>query len=228
MMYMYEIVTPNAASAMMKIFGPKPNVLYRFMDPAHVDAFCAGEPWLSTIVICREAEDGRQDQEEGTDTAEIYADRGAGAPAGFRRAFDVPDDAIVFASSYTRALLDAHVLCFSRQFEPAKMTGKYGKACVEINDPLLFGETLTDHLMQMPLHDIRGGGMGPVMYLPTRSRPHNSPAPPLGFVKPCVPYEPDQEYRMRWWLNSGKAQKPLARITDVNCPALADLCKRIA
>jgi hypothetical protein len=216
---------------MMMVNGPVPSVLYRFMDAAHVDDFCAGRFWLSTIVICRETEDrGRKDADEGKDIALIDAAHGAEIPDGFLRAFGGDrhsEPSFVFASTYIRGLPDAHVLCFSREFNPANMTGKYGQACVEINDPVLFGERLTKHLMQMPHHDIKAGGMAPVCYT-DRERPYDAPKPPLGFVKPLDPFGPDLEYRMRWWLNSGMPKAPLTRIADVNCPGLSSLSRRIA
>jgi len=207
-----------------------PLELFRFFDKAeYADDFVRGQVWISTLEACRGYEKaGQGDKGEGTMSYwhgpvshghphfETVAQRMGlqGLGHGSAMAFN----------TVSWFVPDAFVLCCTRRYDPAGMSGTFGRHCVRIHYPLFVLERLAAAIEER--RELARFFMGPIQYSDRHFRDTQPPpAPHAALIKPSDGYVHQQEERMIW-LPANRAEK-LAPFKLIG-PALSDFCERIA
>lgn len=179
-----------------------------FSEKSHAIDFMDGKIRLSTLSICRSYEDSLQgDSGEGIENRHIdylnitseNSDK-VNQVIGNFISIEGCGSALFENCTFTNQIDDAFVLCFTNSFKDDDLTKNFGKYCVEITNPLdLFYKISKEINNQFTINQ---GVMGKITYADRNLKNLNPANGPLGFVKPKDPYEPQNELRMLWHINT--------------------------
>lgn len=208
-----------------------PDVVYRFIDPQYADDFIRGKIQVSTLERCRQYEDPKQgDRDEGQHVRYLESiNIGDGSDLATQKLTKEMGLSIHPKSKNIRLLNmvrvsrlpDCFVLCTTLRYAPETFSENFGKACVEIRDPLTVFHLISKVLYNR--HPLRRRSIGKVTYADRRFRAGESPGS-IGFVKPRDPYSDQEEFRMLW---IPETEYPIVpEILEV--PEIAKYCRRIA
>ncbi|HDZ1026282.1 TPA: hypothetical protein RRU22_003058 [Klebsiella pneumoniae] len=206
--------------------------VYRFFkEKIHAEALCEGRVWLSTLETCRKYEDPLQgDKGEALHTYSVENIRGDGSDADFvemcaRLGLVVSEgckNISIGQGKSSQIIQDAFLLCTTKEFNPSKLNGTFGNFCVEISNPIVFFEMLTEELKK--IIPFKNGRMGAVVYDKREFTGVEKIPAPIGFIKPKDIYWEQKEFRFLWETNEPEKIKPF----EVFCPSIAPLCKLIS
>ncbi|WP_395299045.1 hypothetical protein V1574_15595 [Enterobacter kobei] len=206
--------------------------VYRFFkEKIHAEALCDGKVWLSTLETCRAYEDPLQgDRGEAMHSYSVDKISGSSSDADLvemcsRLGIEIGEgcsNVTISDGQSFYSIKDAFVLCTTKEFNPSKLNSTFGNYCVEISEPSIFFEVVTEELNK--IIPLKSAGMGAVIY-DKREFTGLEPIPgPIGFVKPKDIYSEQKEFRFLWETIEHEEIKPL----EVHCPSIARLCKLIS
>lgn len=204
--------------------------VYRFFQKEeHADALVNGHIWLSTIERCRAYEDAEQgDKWEASLNVGLSMISGGGNDHDFVSSaksigvrVEPEAEHMIITNSRSEYLVnDGYVLCATTHFSE-EVRDKFGKYCVEIQNPFVFAELVSHHLSID--ENITYSYHGKINYGERTFVDRNPPSTHIGFIKPPFPYAYQKEYRFLYIPDENKNLKP--RI--VYCPLLENICRKI-
>lgn len=214
--------------------GTEVDQVFRFFrDSKNADALAAGTVWITTLNKCRADETDSGDSEEAYQLYESglmhfdVADRSDPRVARLSRMGGITihpgvENVTINGARGRSRMNDAYVVCTTRRYDPAAMAQTFGEHCVEIRRPKQFFAAVTRQLaLERP---IGAAAIGCVHYA-SRTVVGMEPVQGVrGFVKPPVPFEPEQEVRMLWARGS---LDPIAPF-PLKVPLVSEICTRIA
>ena len=206
--------------------------VYRFFkEKIHAEALCNGKVWLSTLETCRAYEDPLQgDPGEGRHTYSVNYISGGSSDASFvemssRLGILIAkgcSGVVIENGSSSHSISDAYVLCTTKEFNPSKLNSTFGNFCVEISNPSVFFEQVSEELNKViPLKSAK---MGAVIYDKREFTGLEQVPGPIGFVKPKDIYSEQKEFRFLWETKEHTVIKPF----ELYCPSIAGFCKLIS
>lgn len=213
-----------------EIFANK-HVYRFFQEKDHADALVEGKVWLSTLTKCRGYEDQFQgDSGEGTMHYQSGTISGSSHDKDFvemaRHAnIGVGNDnknIQIIDCSADHIIPDAFVICTTEHFSPDNIGEKFGKYCVEISNPKLFFELVTENIKKY--QKMYQGAWGRIIYKERKFSGRDKIPGPMGFVKPPDKYSDQREVRFIWTIQGSPL---LLEPFGLNIPEVKHLCRRI-
>ena len=177
-----------------------PRRVYRLMDRIeHAKCFAEGTIKLSTLAACRSTPDPfRFDAGEGK--------------VWIRDALPATHENNTGAIARADALVDALILCTTKEWPTSSMVSAFGRYLVEIFEPREFFAAVTARLAK---HCFIESALISSVYYVGRTHSTTTAVPHLGLLKPRVGYSHEKEIRMLWSLAQARPMPLVINVPEV-------------